>query len=224
MSEAQAFVCLAGVERVFPTSPPVEALRGIDLEIQSGEYVSIVGASGSGKSTLMNVLGCLDRPTAGTYHYNGIDTAELSDGQRAALRADEIGFVFQSFHLLEHRSVVENTMIGMLYQKTSTRVRRELALAALEQVGLGHRLEFTPRTLSGGERQRVAIARAIAGEAKLLFCDEPTGNLDSVTSAQILDLFDELRDGGLTLVVVTHDSSVSDRADRLIQMKDGLIV
>lgn len=223
MSDSQAFVCLSGVERVFPTSPPVEALRGVDLNIEQGEYVSIVGASGSGKSTLMNVMGCLDRPTAGTYHYNGIDTAELSDGQRAALRADEIGFVFQSFHLLEHRTVVENATIGMLYQKTSARARREMALAALEQVGLGHRLEFTPRTLSGGERQRVAIARAIVGDAKLLFCDEPTGNLDSVTSSQILDLFDELRDEGLTLVVVTHDDNVSERADRVIRMKDGLI-
>lgn len=217
-------VVLEGVERVFPTSPPVEALRGVDLTIERGEYVSIVGASGSGKSTLMNVLGCLDRPTSGTYHFDGIDTSELTEGQRAALRADDLGFVFQSFHLLEHRTVVENATIGLLYRKTTARKRRELALEALERVGLGHRLEFTPRTLSGGERQRVAIARAIVGDAKLLFCDEPTGNLDSVTSEQILDLFDELRDGGLTLIVVTHDDSVSARADRVIHMKDGTIL
>lgn len=216
-------VVLEGVERVFPTSPPVEALRGVDLTIEHGEYVSIVGASGSGKTTLMNVLGCLDRPTSGTYYFDGIDTAELTEGQRAALRADDLGFVFQSFHLLEHRTVVENATIGLLYRKTTARERRELAVEALERVGLGHRLEFTPRTLSGGERQRVAIARAIVGDAKLLFCDEPTGNLDSVTSGQILDLFDELRDGGLTLVVVTHDDSVSSRADRVIHMKDGQI-
>lgn len=216
-------VVLEGVERVFPTSPPVEALRGVDLTIEHGEYVSIVGASGSGKTTLMNVLGCLDRPTSGTYYFDGIDTAELTEGQRAALRADDLGFVFQSFHLLEHRTVVENATIGLLYRKTTAKGRRQLALEALERVGLGHRLEFTPRTLSGGERQRVAIARAIVGDAKLLFCDEPTGNLDSVTSGQILDLFDELRDGGLTLVVVTHDDSVSSRADRVIHMKDGQI-
>ena len=208
---------------MFPTSPPVEALRGVDLTIEHGEYVSIVGASGSGKTTLMNVLGCLDRPTSGTYYFDGIDTAELTEGQRAALRADDLGFVFQSFHLLEHRTVVENATIGLLYRKTTAKGRRQLALEALERVGLGHRLEFTPRTLSGGERQRVAIARAIVGDAKLLFCDEPTGNLDSVTSGQILDLFDELRDGGLTLVVVTHDDSVSSRADRVIHMKDGQI-
>jgi len=217
-------VVLEGVERVFPTSPPVEALRGVELTIEHGEYVSIVGASGSGKTTLMNVLGCLDRPTSGTYHFDGIDTAKLSDGQRAALRADDLGFVFQSFHLLEHRTVVENAAIGLLYRKTTARKRRELALESLERVGLGHRLEFTPRTLSGGERQRVAIARAIVGDAKLLFCDEPTGNLDSVTSKQILDLFDELRDRGLTLVVVTHDDSVSARADRVIHMIDGQIL
>lgn len=218
------FIELSEVERVFPTSPPVEALRGIDLTIDRGEYVSIVGASGSGKSTLMNILGCLDRPTAGTYSLEGADTADLGEGRRAALRADTIGFVFQSFHLLEHRTVVENAALGLLYRRSSTRKRNAAAVDALEKVGLEHRLTFTPRTLSGGERQRVAIARAIAGDAQLLLCDEPTGNLDSVTSAQILDLFDGLKADGMTVVVVTHNNEVSQRADRIVHMRDGLVV
>lgn len=221
---ADAFIELSEVERIFPTQPPVEALRGVDMTIGRGDYVSIVGASGSGKSTLMNILGCLDRPTAGMYSFDGTDTASIGEGKRAALRADAIGFVFQSFHLLDHRTVVENAALGLLYRRSSTRHRNDAAVQALEKVGLEHRLDFTPRTLSGGERQRVAIARAIAGDAQLLLCDEPTGNLDSVTSSQILDLFDGLRDDGMTVVVVTHDDEVSARADRVIHMRDGLVV
>ncbi len=214
---------LEGVSRTFVGSPPVEAVRSTDLTVNEGEYVSVVGPSGSGKSTLLHLLGCLDRPTDGTYWLRGIDVGALPDGKRTALRGREIGFVFQSFHLLPHRTVLENVVTGMLYNRTPRRQRRGRATEALERVGLGHRIGFTPTKLSGGERQRVAIARAIAAGPSLLLSDEPTGNLDKATTESLLDLFDELRSDGLTLIVITHDAAVSRRADRRIEIVDGVI-
>ena len=214
---------LEAVSRTFPGFPPVEAVRATDLVVDEGDYVSIVGPSGSGKSTLLHLLGCLDRPTEGTYRLRGVDVGALSDGKRTALRGREIGFVFQSFHLLSHRTVLDNVIVGMLYNRTSRRDRRTQAIDALERVGLGHRMTFTPTKLSGGERQRVAIARAVAAEPSLLLCDEPTGNLDTATTESLLDLFDELRADGLTLIVITHNEAVSRRADRRIEIVDGIL-
>lgn len=214
---------LEGVSRTFAGSPPVEAVRHVDLTVAAGDYMAIVGPSGSGKSTLLHILGCLDRPTSGVYRLLGLDTGSLSDGLRTSLRGSEVGFVFQAFHLLPYRSVIENVMTGLIYNRTPRRLRRQRACDALERVGLGHRMDFTPRQLSGGERQRVAIARAIAGSPTLLLCDEPTGNLDSKTTASLLDLFDELRTGGLTLLIITHEEQVSRRAERRIEMVDGAL-
>ena len=216
-----AVVDLRGVTRVFPTEPPVHALRGIDLVVQPGDHVAIVGASGSGKSTLLNVLGLLDRPTEGIYLLDGIDTALLSDRERAGVRGRRIGFVFQSFHLLSHRSVEENVMLAELYRGESRSGRFDRAVAALERVGLAHRIGFLPTRLSGGERQRVAIARAIVGRPSLLLCDEPTGNLDSENTLSVLALFDQLREQGLTIVVITHDTDVAAHAHRHLRMIDG---
>jgi len=208
---------------VFPGSPPVEALRSVNLTVEAGEYVSIVGPSGSGKSTLLNILGLLDRPTDGTYVLDGIDSTELGEGKRCALRGSRIGFVFQSFHLLPHRSALDNVMLSMLYQRVSRTERRRRSIEALNRVGLGHRVDFSPTTLSGGERQRVAIARALVTGPTMLLGDEPTGNLDSATTEAILQLFDELHADGLTLLVITHDHEVSDRAQRTVRMLDGVL-
>lgn len=211
------------VTRIFPGSPPVNAVRSVDLRVNERDYVSIAGPSGSGKSTLLNLIGCLDRPTRGTYMLKGVDVGTLTDGRRAGLRGKEIGFVFQIFHLLPHRTVTENVMTGMLYNRTSRADRRRLAVKAIGRVGLDHRADFLPTRLSGGEQQRVAIARAIAASPSVLLCDEPTGNLDSKTTESLLELFDELRVAGLTLVVVTHDPMVSQRADRRLEMVDGVM-
>ncbi len=214
---------LEGVTRTFPGSPPVEAVKDADLVVGEGGYLAIVGPSGSGKSTLLHILGCLDTPTSGSYRLRGIDVGSLSDGDRTSLRGSEVGFVFQAFHLLPYRSVIENVMTGLVYNRTPRKVRRRRASEALDQVGLGHRMDFKPTQLSGGERQRVAIARAIAAEPSLLLCDEPTGNLDTKTTVALLDLFDELRTDGLTLIVITHEERVSRRADRRIEMVDGCL-
>jgi putative ABC transport system ATP-binding protein len=212
-----------GLGRTFPSTPPVHALSGVDLVVEQGAYVAIAGPSGSGKSTLLNIVGLLDRPTAGTYLLDGIDTAALTDAQRAALRSERIGFVFQSFHLLSHRSAMENVMLGSLYRGIPRRQRRASAIGALDRVALGNRKGFLPTRLSGGERQRVAVARAIAAQPSLLLCDEPTGNLDSANTVAILDLFDELRADGLTIVVITHDDEVARRAQRRVRIVDGML-
>lgn len=214
-------VALEGVSRTFSGSPPVEALRAVNLTLREGEYLAVVGPSGSGKSTLLNVLGCLDRPTDGIYRLTGIDVGALSDAKRTALRGQRIGFAFQAFHLLPYRTVLENVTTGLLYNRVPWRERKSLARQALDRVGLAARRGFDPRRLSGGERQRVAIARALAARPSMLLCDEPTGNLDSKTSQSILDLFDELVADGLTLVVVTHDAVVSSRASRRVTLIDG---
>ena len=214
---------LASVTRAFAGSPTVEALRGVDLRIDAGEYVSIVGPSGSGKSTLLHLLGLLDRPTGGTYRLDGVDTRTLSEPERAALRGRRIGFVFQAFHLLNHRTVVDNVALAMIYNGVRRRERAERAKRALDRTGIAHRAGFIPATLSGGERQRVAIARAVVTRPSLLLADEPTGNLDTATAGSILDLFDELHAGGLTLAVITHDDRVSRRAQRRVGIVDGIL-
>ncbi len=213
---------LAGIQRTFVTGEvEVAALSDVNLVVERGEYVSIVGPSGSGKSTLLNILGLLDRPTSGSYLFEGLEVASLDENARTAVRGRRIGFVFQAFHLLSHRSVVENVAMSMLYTGVPAKEREERARRALDAVSLGHRADFTPTRLSGGERQRVAIARAIVSNPAVLLADEPTGNLDSRTSAAILELFDALRAGGLTIVMITHDSSVAARADRSVSIRDG---
>ena len=216
-----AVVELRGAARTFKGNPPVHALRPVELTVAAGEYVAVMGPSGSGKSTMLNLLGLLDTPTSGEYFLEGLATAELSESERADVRAFQIGFVFQAFHLIGYRSAVENVEIGLLYQHLKPKVRRQRAIDELTRVGLGHRLWATPPKLSGGERQRVALARALVCSPALLLCDEPTGNLDSVTTGQIHDLLDRLHNDGLTIVVITHDAEVADRAQRVIVIRDG---
>ncbi len=212
---------LKKISRQFGNSLAVQALNNVDLQLEQGEWLAITGPSGAGKSTLLNIIGCLDRPTSGKYYFEGVDTTELSDNERAGLRSMRIGFVFQSFYLLPHRSVLENVMLAEVYRNQPRDGRRERALAAIEQVGLSHRVNYLPPKLSGGERQRVAIARALVGSPSLILCDEPTGNLDSKTSEGILNLLEELNQQGLCLVVVTHDENVANRAGRRVQIIDG---
>ena len=214
---------LTDLGRRFDTEPPVDALAGVNLTVYEGDWLAIVGPSGSGKSTLLNVLGCLDSHTAGSYRFDGIEVAELSDRQRAGLRCRGIGFVFQSFHLLAHRSVTENVMLSEVYRKAPWKHRRNKALEALDKVGLAHRADFLPTRLSGGERQRAGIARALMGSPRLLLCDEPTGNLDTVTTETVLDLFGELNAQGMTIVVITHEHEVAARAGRRVRIVDGTL-
>ena len=212
---------LVKIGRSFGAEPVVNALIDIDLTLERGDWLSITGPSGAGKSTLLNIIGCLDRPTSGVYRIDGIDTTTLTDDERAGLRSQRIGFVFQSFHLLPYRTVLENVMLAEVYRKQSHRGREARAMAAIQRVGLAHRANFLPLKLSGGEKQRVAIARALVSQPSLLLCDEPTGNLDSTNSASILDFFAELNRDGLTLAIVTHDPNVADRASRKVRIVDG---
>lgn len=214
-------ISLDDVTRFFPGPPPVNALRGIDLQVDRGDYLAIVGPSGSGKSTMLNTLGLLDRPSTGTFLFEGIDVSALDDDARAALRANAIGFVFQSFHLLPTRSVLENVMLAGAYAGLGRDEREPLARAALDRVGLAHRVDFSPATLSGGERQRVAIARAVSTTPRLLLADEPTGNLDRKNSESVMRLFEELGEEGLTIVMITHDDAVAEAADRRVRIHDG---
>jgi putative ABC transport system ATP-binding protein len=220
-STVPAVVELVDVTRSFPGPPVVDALRSVNLRIDAGDYVSIIGPSGSGKSTLLNLLGLLDRPTSGDYLLDGVATGRASESVRSALRGGRIGFVFQSFHLLPHRTVLDNVLLATLYSGVPRGERQERALQALERVNMSHRISFTPTTLSGGERQRVAVARAVVASPHLLLADEPTGNLDSTNSVEIMELFDELHADGLTLVVITHDAAVSARAQRRVRIADG---
>ena len=212
---------LHGLGRRFGTDPPLDALIDVDLEVRDGEWLAIAGPSGSGKSTLLNIMGLLDVQTAGMYWFDGIDVSGLRDSQRAGLRSRAMGFVFQSFHLIAHRTVLENVMLSEVYRKGPRRYRSERAAAALARVGLSARADYLPTRLSGGERQRVAIARAIMGSPRVLLCDEPTGNIDSAMTAQILDLFADLNRGGLTIVTITHDPDVAERASRKARIVDG---
>lgn len=215
---------LRGISRTFDGEPPVHALRGVDLTIWRREWLAVVGPSGSGKSTLLNVLGLLDRQTEGTYLLDGVDVNELDDLARAGLRGRKIGFIFQAFHLLPHRTVLENVMLAELYVGAPRRGRQERALAALKRVGLGDRAEFLPTRLSGGQRQRAAIARALMAEPSILLCDEPTGNLDSKSADNVLGILGELTRGGLTLIVITHDEHVAAQANRRVRIIDGQLV
>ena len=201
----------------------VEALRGIDLTIYEGQYVAIMGASGSGKSTLMNILGCLDQPTDGSYHVAGEDVRAMTDTQLSAFRGRTIGFVFQAFNLIPQLTVEENVEAPLFYQGVSKRERRVRAIESLKLVGLGDRLGHRPRELSGGQQQRVAIARALVTRPKILMADEPTGNLDTATGESILELFQRLHADGMTILMVTHDPAVSSRCQRIIWLRDGLV-
>src|SRR6267143_6131944 len=214
------------LERVckqYGSEPAVHALVDIDLSLDRGDWLAITGPSGAGKSTLLNIVGCLDRPTSGRYVLDGVETTKLTDKERAGLRSQRIGFVFKSFHLLPYRTVLENVMLAEVYRRNTTSGRSERALAAIARVGLAHRANFLPTKLSGGERQRVAIARALMGSPSMLICDEPTGNLDSKTSAAILDFLETLNRDGLTLVIVTHDETIAGRAGRRVHIVDGQI-
>jgi len=202
----------------------VAALGGVSFEVGEGELVAIVGTSGSGKTTLLNILGCLDRPSGGTYRLRDADVRGLSDDQRSRLRNREIGFIFQSFHLLPRATAVDNVALPLVYRGLSRRERRERARQVLERVELGHRLDHRPNQLSGGQRQRVAIARALVGKPSLLLCDEPTGNLDSATGEEILALFFRLHEEGATVILVTHEASIAARCPRVIRMSDGRVL
>jgi putative ABC transport system ATP-binding protein len=221
---AEPVLELEDVVKRYPGEPPVEALRGVSLSVHDGELLAIVGQSGSGKSTLLHVMGTLDRPTSGSVWVAGDDVAGLSDRELSGLRAQRIGFVFQQFFLLEGVGVVENVANGLLYRGVPAGERRRLATEALEGVGLGHRLGHRPAQLSGGERQRVAIARALVGRPALVLADEPTGNLDSTTGQEILQLLRELNRGGATIVVITHNQEIAGRMPRQVEIRDGLIV
>lgn len=209
------------LERRFTGPPDVVALQPADFVVHRGDFVAVTGPSGSGKTTLLSLLGLLDTPTAGTYLLDGVDTAGLTDRERTALRAHRIGFVFQAFHLVGYRSVIDNVELGVTYQGTRRRQRRRAAGAVIEQVGLGHRTNALCSTLSGGEKQRVAIARALIRTPTLMLCDEPTGNLDSITSEQILDLINAVHDTGVTIMMITHDPNVAARATRRLDITDG---
>jgi putative ABC transport system ATP-binding protein len=215
---------LVDVVKEYPGDPPVVALAGVDLRVDQGDLVAIVGPSGSGKSTLLHVMGTLERPSGGVVRIAGEDTSTMSDPQLSGLRARRLGFVFQQFFLLDGLSVLDNVADGLLYRGGRLAERRQLAQAAIERVGLGHRMGHRPNQLSGGEQQRTAIARALAGRPALVMADEPTGNLDSATGASILDLLRELHDEGTTIVVITHDHEVAAVMERRVEIKDGRII
>ena len=201
----------------------VNALAGVSVGVERGEYVAIMGPSGSGKSTLMNLIGCLDTPTSGSYVLNGREVARMTDDELAAIRNQEIGFVFQTFNLLPRTSALQQVELPLVYGGLSRKERRERAVRALKAVGLGDRMNHTPNEMSGGQRQRVAIARALINDPSILLADEPTGNLDSQTGAEIMALFDELNGRGNTIVVVTHEEDIAAHARRIVRLKDGQI-
>jgi putative ABC transport system ATP-binding protein len=214
---------LVEVERVYPGTPPVHAVRPTNLCVRSGDYLSLMGRSGSGKSTVLNLMGLLDRPTSGQVLVNGVDAASLPDHSISAVRGQQIGFVFQSFDLLRHRTAAENAGLGLIYQGVGRSARDKFAREALGRVGLSHRADAFPDQMSGGEQQRVAIARALASQPQILLCDEPTGNLDVASAEVVLGLIDGLNGEGLAVVVVTHDPTVAAHADRHLLMAEGVM-
>jgi len=220
---AEVVLSLRGVTKEYPTTPPVRALQGVDFAVTRGELVGVVGPSGSGKSTLLHIMGTLDRPTAGQVQIAGYDMAELSDRQLSALRARHIGFVFQQFHLLSGFTALDNVADGLLYTGLSNARRRELAVRALDRVGLSHRLDHVATKLSGGERQRVAVARALVGTPSIVLADEPTGNLDTANSDAIVELIRQINAEGVTFVVITHNREIAEAFPRTIGLRDGRI-
>lgn len=224
-TRASALALLEHIDKVYGEGDAqVHALSDVCLTVNRGDYLAVMGTSGSGKSTAMNILGCLDRPTRGRYWLNGVEVDGLSDDELADIRNTQLGFVFQQFHLLPHFSAMENVMLPMIYSGVPAPERRRRAEEVLRRVGLGHRLDNRPNQLSGGQQQRVAIARAIINRPALLLADEPTGALDSQTTTEVLNLFDELNQEGITILLVTHEEEVGARAQRVVHFRDGSIV
>lgn len=221
---AKALISLQEIRKTYVLGDQtVHALKKIDLDIHRGEYVALMGPSGSGKSTLMNIIGCLDTPTAGKYWLNQKEVSQMSDIELSKVRNDEIGFVFQTFNLLNRLSSLENVALPLVYAGVSQKERLERARETLNKVGLGNRLDHKPNELSGGQRQRVAVARALINNPSLLLADEPTGNLDTQTSYEIMGLFEEIHAGGNTIVLVTHEEDIAKHAKKIVRLRDGLI-
>jgi putative ABC transport system ATP-binding protein len=217
-----SLICIREVQKIYIIGDQqVNALAGLDLDIYDGEFVAITGPSGSGKSTLMHIIGCLDVPTAGSYKLDGLEVSEMDEIELAKIRNQKIGFVFQGFNLLSRTTAIENVELPLLYGKVKD--RREVAIAALERVGLGNRLDHRPNELSGGQQQRVAIARALASKPKIILADEPTGNLSSVQSEEIMQIFQELNDEGITVVMVTHEPDIARHCLKEIHIRDGVV-
>jgi putative ABC transport system ATP-binding protein len=215
---------IRNITRDFPLgSEIVKVLKGIDLDIERGEYVALMGPSGSGKSTLMNLLGCLDTPTSGSYELNGSDVSNMTDDELAEIRNKEIGFVFQTFNLLPRTTALENVALPMIYAGASKSERTERAKQVLTDVGLADRMDHKPNQLSGGQRQRVAVGRALVNHPSIILADEPTGNLDSKTSEEIMNLFNDIHKAGNTVIVVTHEEDIAERAHRIIRLRDGIV-
>ncbi|HUX32572.1 MAG TPA: ABC transporter ATP-binding protein [Gemmatimonadaceae bacterium] len=226
MADQDLVIRVDGLKKIYATGKTeVHALRGVDFAVRRGEMIAIMGASGSGKSTLMNILGCLDKPTAGSYHLDGVRVDGLDKNQLADIRNAKIGFVFQGFNLLARTSALDNVELPLMYDRTHHgRDTRAMARAALERVGLGARLDHEPSELSGGQQQRVAIARALVTQPAIVLADEPTGNLDSQTSVEVLALFQELNDQGITVVLVTHEHDIAEYTRRVVELRDGHII
>lgn len=217
-------ITLKGIKKIYSTGDiEVAALRGVDLEVEAGEFVAIMGPSGSGKSTMMNILGCLDTPTIGEYLLDGIDVAKASGNELAEIRNRKIGFVFQGFNLLPRTTALENVELPMLYAGISPKERRERAIAALESVGLAERIHHRPKELSGGQQQRVAIARALVTQPAIILADEPTGNLDSRSSIEVMSIFQEVHAAGNTILIVTHEPEIAEYTRRVVRFRDGHI-
>ena len=225
MDTMSEIIKIQNLEKIYDTGAiQVHALKNINLTIEQGEYVAIMGQSGSGKSTLMNILGCLDRPTSGQYFLDGIEVGKLSENKLSLVRNKKIGFVFQSFHLIPRTSAAKNVELPMIYGKTPSKKRKARARELLCKVGLEKRLDHLPQELSGGQRQRVAIARALANEPPIILADEPTGNLDTASSVEIMELFTQLNQEGVTVIVVTHEDDIAEFTKRVIRFQDGQIL
>ncbi|WP_320053265.1 ABC transporter ATP-binding protein [uncultured Acetobacteroides sp.] len=222
--EDKAIIKIEGITKFYKVgTQTVKALRGVDLQIGTNEYVAIMGPSGSGKTTLMNILGCLDTPTGGSYVLNGTDVSKMNDDELAGVRNKEIGFVFQTFNLLPRYSALDNVMLPLIYSGDTREERANKAIEALNNVGLNDRMDHKPNELSGGQRQRVAVARALINKPSIILADEPTGNLDTKTSVDIMNLFEEIYNQGNTIIVVTHEEDIAKHARRIVRLRDGLI-